>query len=113
MTLMGFAGLERTDLLGRPVIEVGARLDPAYWGRGFGSEACRAALADGFARLDVDEIVSIFQPTNDRALRLVSALGMSSWPAVSLHRYSKPVCVFWISREQWARGVTSIGRLRR
>src|SRR5690606_13074652 len=41
-----------------PAVEVGWRLARAHWGRGYATEAARAAVADGFARVGLEEIVS-------------------------------------------------------
>src|SRR5919202_1462463 len=55
----GFVGLAvpRFEAHFTPCVEVGWRLARAYWGRGYATEAARAALAVGFRRLGLDEIV--------------------------------------------------------
>jgi ribosomal-protein-alanine N-acetyltransferase len=59
-----------------PAVEVGWRLARGAWGRGVATEAARAALADGFARLDVDEILSFTAVTNLRSRAVMERLGM-------------------------------------
>ena len=64
-----------------PCVEVGWRLDPAFWGRGFASEAARAALAFGFQTAGLGEIVSFTVPANGRSRAVMQRLGMVHSPA--------------------------------
>jgi RimJ/RimL family protein N-acetyltransferase len=60
-----------------PAIEVGWRFAFGAWGHGYATEAGAAALADGFERLGLDEIVSMTVPANIRSRRVMERLGMS------------------------------------
>ena len=75
---IGFAGLNipATPHPFQPCVEVGWRLDAAHWGRGFATEAARAALSVAFDRLELTEIVSFAAPTNVRSLRVMERLGL-------------------------------------
>lgn len=64
-----------------PAIEVGWRLARPYWGRGYATEAARAATADGFGRLGLAEIVSFTAAGNRRSRRVMEKLGMTHDPA--------------------------------
>lgn len=64
-----------------PAVEVGWRLARSAWGRGIATEAARAALADGFARTRLPEIVSFTAVTNTPSRRVMEKLGMSRDPA--------------------------------
>jgi len=64
-----------------PAVEVGWRLARPHWGHGHATEGARAAVADGFARLDLDEIVSFTAVGNDRSQRVMQKLGMTQDPA--------------------------------
>ncbi|HWK64378.1 MAG TPA: GNAT family N-acetyltransferase [Rhizobiaceae bacterium] len=76
----GFAGLYRADYLEPflPVdtIEIGWRLAPEYWGRGYATEAARAHLAYGFKNLGLTEIVSFAVSGNRRSTAVMERLGM-------------------------------------
>src|SRR5689334_19814504 len=48
-----------------PAVEAAWRLVPAYWGRGYATEAARTAIEDGFGRLGLDEIVAFTIPANE------------------------------------------------
>lgn len=60
-----------------PAIEVGWRLARRWWGSGIATEAARAAMADGFERLRLDEIVSMTARVNVRSRRVMEKLGMT------------------------------------
>ncbi len=64
-----------------PAVEIGWRLDRRQWGRGYATEAARAALAVGFESVGLDEIVSFTVPANLRSLRVMERLGMTHEPA--------------------------------
>lgn len=59
-----------------PAVEVGWRIARAHWGRGYAPEAARAAVADGFGRLGLDEIVSFTAAINRRSRRVMEKIGM-------------------------------------
>jgi len=74
----GFTGLAvpRFEAHFTPCVEVGWRLAREHWGRGYATEAARAALADGFERLGLDEIVSFTAAGNLPSRRVMEKLGM-------------------------------------
>lgn len=82
---LGFVGLKAWDassgLPFAPAVEVGWRLSREAWGFGYATEAARAALAYGFATLDLEEIVSMTAVTNERSWRVMERLGMTHDPA--------------------------------
>ncbi len=63
-----------------PAIEIGWRLLPEFWGRGYATEGAEASLRHGFDILKLDEIVSITVPANVRSKRVMEKLGMHSDP---------------------------------
>ena len=79
----GFVGLAvpAFEAAFTPCVEVGWRLASACWGRGYATEGARAALAFGFARLGLAEIVSFTVPANVRSRRVMERLGMTHDPA--------------------------------
>ncbi len=64
-----------------PCIEIGWRLAADYWGRGYATEAARAALAFGFETLGLAEILSFTATENARSRRVMERLGMTHDPA--------------------------------
>lgn len=75
---LGFTGLSipRFTAPFMPAVEIGWRLASRHWGQGFATEAARAALADGFERLELREIVSFTTPANERSRSVMRRIGM-------------------------------------
>jgi len=75
---IGFTGLARPsfDAPFNPCVEAGWRLAAEHWGRGYATEAARAALRFGFERLGLAEIVAYTVPANQRSWRVMERLGM-------------------------------------
>ncbi|HEX5206971.1 MAG TPA: GNAT family N-acetyltransferase [Steroidobacteraceae bacterium] len=59
-----------------PCVEIGWRLAFEHWGRGYATEAARAALDCGFERLGLEEIVAFTVPGNWRSRRVMERIGM-------------------------------------
>jgi RimJ/RimL family protein N-acetyltransferase len=64
-----------------PAVEVAWKLARSYWGRGYATEAARAALEDGFFRPGLDQIVAFTAVGNRRSRGVMERLGMSRDPA--------------------------------
>ena len=75
---IGFAGLVHVSFEApfTPAVEMGWRLAHAHWGRGYATEAARAALRYGFERLGLPEIVAFAAAGNRRSTRVMEKLGM-------------------------------------
>lgn len=82
-TFLGYARIMPV-LRGHPLgvhNEIGWRLNREAWGQGYASEAAKAALDDGFARLGLKEILSYTAETNLRSQAVMERIGMSRTPA--------------------------------
>jgi RimJ/RimL family protein N-acetyltransferase len=73
-TFLGRSGLYNPE--GWPGIEVGWTFDRAAWGKGFATEAGRAAMNWAFDVLGLDHIISVIRPENARSIRVAERLGM-------------------------------------
>jgi RimJ/RimL family protein N-acetyltransferase len=75
---IGFVGIAvpRFETEFTPCVEIGWRLARAWWGQGLATEGARAALACGFDKLGLDEIVALTVPRNARSRRVMEKLGM-------------------------------------
>jgi RimJ/RimL family protein N-acetyltransferase len=80
---LGFTGLARVDFDAHftPAVEIGWRLARPAWGRGYASEAARAAAGFAFARAGLEELVSFTVPANARSIAVMRRLGMVRDPA--------------------------------
>jgi RimJ/RimL family protein N-acetyltransferase len=88
---IGFTGLDRVDEEA-PVdgVEIGWRLARPAWGRGYATEAARAALAYGFDTLGLPEILAITTATNTRSQAVMRRLGMTTDPAEDFDEADAP-----------------------
>jgi RimJ/RimL family protein N-acetyltransferase len=79
----GFIGLSVPTFKAHfvPCVEIGWRLDPAWWNRGLATEGARAALALAFETLGLSEVVSFTVPANRASRRVMEKLGMQHHPA--------------------------------
>jgi RimJ/RimL family protein N-acetyltransferase len=64
-----------------PAVEIGWRLAHEQWGKGYATEAARAAAAFGFSTLDLEEIVAFTTLQNDRSRHVMKKIGMKHTPA--------------------------------
>lgn len=108
---IGYVGLSvpRFEASFLPAAEVGWRLDRTQWGRGYASEAARAALAHGFANVGLDEIVSFTTVANARSRRVMQRIGMTHDPADDFEHPAvpegspiRPHVLYRLRRHAWA-----------
>jgi RimJ/RimL family protein N-acetyltransferase len=117
---IGFVGLNvpSADLPCSPCVEVGWRLAFDHWGKGFASEAARAALRTGFELLEMPEIVSFTAVRNARSRAVMERLGMRAdattflHPAVAAGSTLREHVLFRMSRETWSRIAQEPSRAR-
>lgn len=62
--------------VGRPCVEIGWRLAPEFWGKGFAKEAALEAMRFAFVSLRLEELVSFTAVANTRSSGLMQRLGM-------------------------------------
>jgi len=76
--IIGYVGLSVPTFLPEilPAVEVGWRFDPSSWGQGFASEGARAALAEAFTTLGLEEVCSVPQAENRASSRVCERIGM-------------------------------------
>ena len=87
--VVGLAVFE-ADVPFAPCVELGWRLACEHWGRGYATEAARAALGFGFRVAGLDEIVAFTVPANTRSRRVMERLGMTRDPADDFDHPSLP-----------------------
>lgn len=79
---LGFCGLKlvKDAIPIQGEVEIGWRLRPDAWGKGYAREAALAALDWAWANLDVPRIVSMTTPANEPSWGLMERLGMTRRP---------------------------------
>lgn len=73
-------GVPRFEAAFMPAVEVGWRLDPSFWGRGYATEAAQASLAYAFDVLGLEEVVAFTSRDNLRSQRVMERSGMTRDP---------------------------------
>lgn len=111
--IIGMVGLARVGFKGplQGALEIGWRLAPAHWRRGYASEAARRWLDHGFEVLAAGEIVAFAVPANAPSLAVMERLGMVRDPARGFERPAlpeghrlRPHVLYALSRAAWAAG---------
>ncbi len=106
---IGMTGLHSLspDLPFYPGVEIGWRLAKSYWGKGYATEAARAALEFGFTKLQLPEIVSFTAVGNIRSRAVMERLGMVpdsstfQHPAIEAGHSLRDHCLYRIAQKQW------------
>ncbi len=77
-SFIGAVGLTRVrfEAAFTPAVEVAWRLGRQHWGQGYAAEAARAAIADGFCRIGLGEIVAMTALGNTASMRVMERAGM-------------------------------------
>ena len=114
-SLRGYGLWAATERVARPVdvivaffdsrAEIGYALGRPYWGRGYATEAARAALEWGFAQLGQSQAISLIYPDNAASIRVASRLGEKLADRIEL--LGKPVLLYRITRDEWAKGAAA------
>lgn len=75
------------------------------WGRGYATEAARAALREAFTTLGLDAICSLPQVENDASVRVAERIGMRRESVATIaandRRGAVDAAVFVMSRAEW------------
>jgi RimJ/RimL family protein N-acetyltransferase len=81
-SFIGFTGLNVPSFTApfTPCVEIGWRLAFPHWGKGYATEAARAALRFAFTELGLSEVVSFTVPANTRSRLVMEKLGMKHFP---------------------------------
>jgi ribosomal-protein-alanine N-acetyltransferase len=80
---VGFTGLlvPRFEAHFTPAVEVGWRLAAEAWGKGYATEAARAAVDFAFGPAGLDALVSFTVAANTRSRHVMERIGMTHDPA--------------------------------
>lgn len=109
---IGLVGLQKVSFEAAftPAVEIGWRIVKAHWRQGYAAEAAAAALAYGFERHGLDEVVSFTIPANAPSQAVMRRIGMSrvadgDFPHPSLPASSSfsTHVLYRITRPEWAR----------
>jgi RimJ/RimL family protein N-acetyltransferase len=106
----GWVGLQlpKPELPFGPCVEIGWRLAAEFWGRGYATEAARAALRFGFEQRALGEIVAFTTRDNAASRAVMERLGMRrdergdfEHPALAPSDPLRPHVLYRLSRSAW------------
>jgi RimJ/RimL family protein N-acetyltransferase len=107
---IGFTGLQHVDFDAPfcPAVEIGWRLARSHWGKGYATEAARAALDAAFRELKLDEVVSYAVKTNTRSRAVMERLGMVHEPELDFEDTDvepssplRPLVFYRMTKDRW------------
>lgn len=91
-----------------PAVEIGWRLNTAYWRQGYALEAARAVLDFAFQTLALEEVLAFTVPANLPSQGLMQRLGMRrdlqgdfEHPRLPEGHVLRPHVLYRVSREEW------------
>jgi RimJ/RimL family protein N-acetyltransferase len=98
---LGRIGLWQPE--GWPAMEVGWALDRSYWGKGYATEAAKAALDVGFRDHPVPKLISLIHPDNRASQRVAERLGETKGKQTTITLFGRTfsVDIWQITRERW------------
>jgi RimJ/RimL family protein N-acetyltransferase len=76
--LIGYCGFFAQIVDEIEELEIGYRLDPAYWNRGIATEAARAVRDHAFNALQLRRVISLIHPDNVASRRVAEKNGMTA-----------------------------------
>lgn len=94
--VIGYCGFYFLSIDGADEIEIGYRLNPAYWNRGLATEAAIAARDLGFEKLGYGRVISCIEAANLASIRVAEKAGMH-YEKDALFRDKIPVRIYALS----------------
>jgi RimJ/RimL family protein N-acetyltransferase len=98
-TFLGTVGF--SEPIGWPGFELAWSLARRHWGRGYATEAARAALHHAFEVWGKERVVSLIDPRNERSIRVAERLGESLEGPV--RHFGMDLLCYGIDRETFRR----------
>jgi RimJ/RimL family protein N-acetyltransferase len=93
--MVGRVGIWRPD--GWPELEAAWTLRRRYWGKGYATEAARAAIDYAFRALEAERVISLIDEANTASIRVAERLGERPLEGM-IEIYGRPVQVYSIRR---------------
>jgi RimJ/RimL family protein N-acetyltransferase len=95
--LIGYCGFFAQIVDEVEELEIGYRIDPAYWNRGLATEAARAVRDHAFDELRLARVISLIHPDNVASRRVAEKNGMTAEKETVFRGF--PTLVFSAARQ--------------
>lgn len=96
-TFIGFCGLKHTPATGE--VDIGFRLQRQYWGKGYATEAAKAALKVGFMQYHLPMIIARAIVDNQASIAVIQKLGMRF--RATFAENQQQWAIFELTRQDW------------
>jgi RimJ/RimL family protein N-acetyltransferase len=97
--IIGYCGFFYHPEHGIEDLEIGYRLNSAYWNRGLITEAAHAVRDHGFRYWKLSRVISLIHPENIPSRRVAEKNGMKVEKEITFRGF--PTLVYAITREEW------------
>lgn len=84
-SVVGYCGVKSMEVRGQPVLNLIYRFRPEVWGRGYATEAARAAITWAGAHQPESTILARVRPSNGDSRRVALKAGLHRDPALDNH----------------------------
>jgi RimJ/RimL family protein N-acetyltransferase len=95
--MIGRVGLWNPE--GWPGLEVGWLLARDQWGKGYATEAARAAVHHAFTTLDADHVISVIRQDNVASIRVAEKIGETYERTAQVN--GREACIYGLARATW------------
>ncbi|NLW32242.1 MAG: GNAT family N-acetyltransferase [Fibrobacter sp.] len=76
LRFIGICGLLKQIVDGKTEIEVGYRIDDAFWGKGYGTEAAGGCIKYAKEKQETTSVISLILPQNRQSIRVAEKNGL-------------------------------------
>lgn len=76
--LVGYCGFNHHNIDGKEYVELGYRIIPEFWGKGYATEAAGKMLDYAFNDLKLPELISIIHPEHMASIKVATKIGMKT-----------------------------------
>jgi RimJ/RimL family protein N-acetyltransferase len=106
--LIGFIGLaaQKYESPFTPAVDVGWRLMPSAWGKGYATEGAKRCLQLAFEELKLDRVIAVCAATNKGSERVMQKIGMQKigefvHPNLEVDSALQPCLCYAIEAKDW------------
>jgi ribosomal-protein-alanine N-acetyltransferase len=96
--LVGFCGIKRMQLHGKPVLNLFYRLDPAAWGGGIATEAATAVVRWAAEAWPAEVVIARVRPENVASAKVAERAGLRRHPELDAMGEDGPDWIFATAR---------------
>lgn len=97
--LIGFCGLSPEEVGEKDELNLGYRLAPHSWGKGYATECCIGVLNDSFLNGNIESVTVIINPEHEASLRVAKKVGFKDFKMGVFH--GQKVEIYHLNQSDW------------